>query len=199
MELQYVGPKVEITKNGVDFNINKEDKYVYLNIAIQLIKSLEHDYIPEKIYTYNTNTARLSNSEIDKLVSHYCPDIYTSIDKAKKNTKVYIDGEIARIQKNKLMHEDEKKAYMKNFELMRGYMTQRTVNKVAYYAIVERLAKQLKQENIDYIIVPMYQKFSHVLHSAQGVLRRQKRPIDSEIEIYVEDGKLLFKLDVINR
>ncbi|MEA3372303.1 MAG: hypothetical protein U9Q62_01310 [Campylobacterota bacterium] len=199
MQLQYVGPKVEITKNGVDFDMNKEDKYVYLNIAIQLIKALQHDYLPERVYTYSADNMRLSNHEINDLVTQYCPNISTSIAKVEKETKMYIANTIERIKKNTILHEDEKKAYLKNIELMRDYITQRTINKAAYYCVVEQLAEQLKNENIDYVIVPMFQKFSHVLHSAQGVLRRQKFPIDSKIEIYVEDGKLLFKLDVINR
>jgi len=44
----------------------------------------------------------------------------------------------------------------------------------------------------------MFQKFAHVLHSVQGVLLRQKFPIDTKLDMYLENGKLLAKLKVIN-
>ena len=52
--------------------------------------------------------------------------------------------------------------------------------------------------HIDFIVVPMYQKFVHVLHSVQGSLLRQKVPIDTRIDIYQEGDELLAKLKVIN-
>jgi hypothetical protein len=44
----------------------------------------------------------------------------------------------------------------------------------------------------------MFQKFAHVLHSVQGVLREQRFPIDTKLDIYEKDGKLLAKLQAIN-
>lgn len=43
----------------------------------------------------------------------------------------------------------------------------------------------------------MYPKFVHVLHSVQGVLKKEKFPIDTKIDIYKENDKLLAKLQVI--
>jgi hypothetical protein len=36
-----------------------------------------------------------------------------------------------------------------------------------------------------------------VLHSVQGALLKQKIPIDTELEIFKEDGELLSKLKVV--
>jgi hypothetical protein len=199
MDLKYVGPKVEITKNGVSFDINKEDKYVYLNIALQLIKALEHDYIPEKTYTYNADTARLNDSEINSEVRKTCKDLEKQLVDAKERAEHFIENEIDRVKRNTLLSDEERTAYLKNIDLMRDYIIQRNMNKAAYYCVVERLAEQLKSEHIDYVIVPMFQKFAHVLHSAQGVLLNQKFPIDSNTEIFTKERTLYFKLDVINR
>jgi len=42
--VKYVGPKVEISHHGVSFNKAKEDKYVYLSSALEILKDIDHDY-----------------------------------------------------------------------------------------------------------------------------------------------------------
>jgi hypothetical protein len=68
-----------------------------------------------------------------------------------------------------------------------------------YYCVVDALAELLKKDHIDYVIAPMFQKFAHVLHSVQGSLKTRKFPIDTQLEIYQKDGKLLVKLKVLNQ
>ena len=81
---------------------------------------------------------------------------------------------------------------------MKEYIIQRAINKTAYYCAIDALANILKKDHIDYVIAPMFQKFAHVLHSVQGSLRKQKFPIDTKLDIYQENGKLLVKLKVLN-
>ena len=70
MELKYVGPKPIISHTGINFDNNKEDKFVYLNIVVQLLKSLNHQYITDKVYTYQPDMNRLSTNELhDELKS----------------------------------------------------------------------------------------------------------------------------------
>lgn len=199
MKLQYVGPKVNISKTGIDFDNNKEDKFVYLNIALQLLKALDHEYISDKIYTYDTNSKYLDQNDIEKMVYQYCDNIDSVSAEAKEAVKHYLNYEIKRAQDSKMLHDDEKTALINNLTIMQSYMIQRTVNKTVYYCIINKLADIMKKDNIDYVIVPMFQKFAHVFHSVQGVLRNQKAPIDSKMEVYEEDGKLLAKLDIQTR
>jgi hypothetical protein len=81
---------------------------------------------------------------------------------------------------------------------MRDYLIQRSINKRVYYCAINALAELAKEDHIDYIIAPMFQTFIHVLHSVQGSLERQKSPIDTKLDIYRENGKLLVKLQVVN-
>ncbi|MDQ7061961.1 MAG: hypothetical protein Q9M43_12935 [Sulfurimonas sp.] len=81
---------------------------------------------------------------------------------------------------------------------MHDYIIQRSINKSVYYCAVNSLANELEDDKISYIVAPMFQKFAHVLHSVQGVLLQRKLPIDTKLDIYQEDGKLLVKLQVIN-
>lgn len=199
MLLRYVGPKASITRHGIDFDNNKEDKFVYLNIALQLIKALDHDYIPQKVYTFDASSTHLSQDDVETMTRHYCDNVDVISEDAKKEVGHYLDYEIERAKRSRTMNELEQEAMIKNLTMMRSYMTQRAINKRVYYELIDRLADILKRGHIDYVIAPMFQKFAHVFHSVQGVLRSQKAPIDSHIEIYEEDGRLWTKLDITSR
>lgn len=194
MEIKYVGPKPIISHTGIDFDNNKEDKFVYLNIVVQLLKSLNHNYIKDKVYTYQTDTSRLTNDEQYQELKKYCPKISSLIEEKRKDTQNDIDHDIKRAQENAILTAEDKKTLENNIRIMSDYMIQRSVNKTIYYCAVDLLAEVVKNEKIGFIIVPMFQKFAHVLHSVQGSLRKGKYPIESSLEIYQEDGKLLTKL-----
>jgi len=198
MRLKYVGPQVHISAKGVDFDNNKEDKYVYLHIALQIIKAIDHEYIEDRVYTYNADTKRLSNDELYEVSKQYCHAIDTVIAEAEQHATEYVDDLVRRARENTLLDEAERQVLLKNIQIMRNYMIQRAVNKGVYYCVIRVLAELLKKDNVDYIVAPMFQKFSHVFHTVQGVLINQKVPINSNMEIYEEDGRLLVKLDVMN-
>ena len=198
MELKYVGPKPIISHTGIDFDNNKEDKFVYLNIIVQLLKSLNHQYIKDKIYTYHPDTNRLSSDELYDELKKYCPKIRQLMENQNHNIQSEINDNIQRAHNSDTLHEEDKHTLENNIQIMRNYITQRSINKSVYYCAVDELAELVKKDNINYIIVPMFQKFAHVLHSVQGSLKKHKVPIDTNMEIYEEDGKLLAKLKVEN-
>ena len=231
MKLKYVGPKPIISHTGILFDNNKEDKFVYLNIIIQLLKSLNHEYIENRVYTYEANTSRLNNDELFEELKKFCPKIEDmSKDRehlqeaaeayqyiAKKEGWIIIDcvkddkllsieeihnkitHDIERAKDNDILTQEDKTVLINNIKIMKDYSIQRVINKTIYYCAVDELAELVKKDNLDYIIVPMFQKFAHVLHSVQGSLLKQKFPIDTKMDIYEEDGKLLAKLKVINK
>ncbi|QOY53079.1 hypothetical protein [Candidatus Sulfurimonas baltica] len=194
MEIKYVGPKPIISHTGIDFDNNKEDKFVYLNIVVQLLKSLNHNYIKDKIYTYQTDTSRLSIGDLYQELKKYCPKISSLIEEKRQTTQEEIDHDIKRAEENTILTDEDKKTLENNIKIMSDYMIQRSINKTIYYCAVDLLADVVRNEKIGFIIVPMFQKFAHVLHSVQGSLRKGKNPIDTKLEIYQEDGKLLTKL-----
>ena len=199
MTLKYVGPKVLISETGIEFDTNKEDKYVYLNIALQFLNALNHEYIEDRVYTYNADTARLKDSELYSLAKRYCDAIDTTIAKAERRATSYVEELLTRAKENRIIQPIEREVLTKNISMMRSYIIQRSVNKAVYYCVIRTLAERLKDDHIDYIITPFFQKFAHVMHSVQGVLITQKFPINSNIEIYEEKGNLMLKLDVINQ
>ena len=198
MELKYVGPKPIISHTGIEFDNNKDDKYSYLNIVVQLIKALSHDYFEDKTYTYDADTARFNSDELLKELSKVCPDISSLMEKKNHDIEAEIEHNIQRANESDTLTNEDKEVLKNNINIMHDYIVQRSINKSVYYCAINSLTELLKKDHIDHIIAPMFQNFAHVLHSVQGILRDQKFPIDSKLEIYQKDGKLLVKLQVIN-
>lgn len=198
MELKYVGPKPIISHTGIEFDNNKEDKFAYLNIALQLLKAIDHDYFEDKSYTYQSDTQRYSNDELLINLKHYCPQISSMMEKQNHSIEEEIQRNLDRADENEVLDQESKETLQNNIELMHDYLVQRSVNKRVYYCTVEALTKLLKKGHIDYVTVPMFQKFAHVLHSVQGMLRKEQFPIDSTFTVFEEDGKLLIKLNIIH-
>jgi len=198
MELKYVGPKPIISHRGIEFDNNKEDKFVYLNIAVQLIHALDRDFFEDKIYNYDLKKDRLSYGELISVLKEYCPDIENLIATQNCNIEGEITHNIERAHENKVLTDEDKEVLENNIVMMHDYMVQRSINKAVYYCAIEVLANLVKKDHLNYIVVPMFQKYTHVLHSVQGLLLKQKMPIDTQLDIYEEKGKLLAKLKVVN-
>jgi len=198
MKLKYVGPKPIISHTGIEFDNNKEDKYVFLNIAVQLLKALDHDYFEDKTYTYEASTQRLSPDELYEELKKLCPNISSLMEKENHNVEDEINHNLQRVQENSVLNEENKTILQNNINIMHDYIVQRSINKSVYYCVIDLLAELLKRDHIDHVIAPMFQKFAHVFHSIQGSLRKQKFPIDTALDVYEKDGELLVKLQVIN-
>jgi len=87
MHLKYVGLEPHISQHGISFDINKEDKYVYLHIVIQLLKALNHEYFEDKTYIYSANTNKIDEQKLAYEISKFCPDINTLINAKSHTTK----------------------------------------------------------------------------------------------------------------
>ncbi len=199
MTLKYSGPKPIISHTGIEFDNNKEDKYVYINIALQFLHALSHEYFEDKKYVYQTDTNRISEIELINEVKKYCPNMNSLIDKQNHSIEEEVEHQLQRAHESCVLDDSCKVVLEENINIMHDYLVQRSVNKAVYYCLVDALADLLKKDNIDFVIVPMYQNYFHVLHSVQGSLKKQKFPIDTSLEIYKEGSDLLAKLDVINK
>lgn len=197
MKLKYVGPKPSISHKGICFDNNKEDKYVYLSVAVSLIKALDHDYIENKSYTYEENH-ELSSRDLLDAVSKYCPDIDKKLDKTNHSIEDEIEDNIRRAHESASLSKEDKSVLIKNIEIMHDYMLQREVNRTAYYCALGVLANLVKKDHIDHITTPMLQKYIHVLHSLQGVLLEEKYPIDTKMDFFKKDNGLFVTLQVVN-
>lgn len=197
MTLQYVGPKPLISHTGIEFDTNKEDKYVYLPIVAKLLKALDHKYIEGKSYTCEADKD-ISTDNMMGILEKYCPDLNDLLDKTNHNVEEEIEHNLERANENDVLNAVEKEVLIKNIDLMHNYMLQRSVNKSVYYCAMKALADILKKDHIDHVTTPFFQKYMHVLHSLQGTLLKEKFPIDTTLDVYEHDKHLFITLKVIN-
>lgn len=197
MKIKYAGPKVMFTKHGIEFDNNKDDKYVYINIAIQLYQAFDHEYKPNEQYIYDTSTKRLTEDQMMTFAKKNFENFDELVKDAQQKAVIYYDSEMAKVENLRESLEDiEYHTWIKNIELMKSYVEQRQFNKSIYYAIISAIGKNIKKYDIKNINVPMYQSFMHVLNSIAGVLKMRPEPKDSKMQIYEKDGSLIIELDV---
>ena len=199
MQIKYVGPKPLISKTGISFDSQYDDRYTYLNITVQLLKALGHQYFEDKTYRYAVDSGRLNDRNIIEGLKEHCNGLNSAVQEGIDIEQKLIDDELKRAQENRSITGFEKEALIKNIHIMESYRLQYATNSMLYSCAVKRLAYYVSQEHIDYVVVPMFQRFAAVLHSIQDELSKQKIPIDTRIDIYEEDGKLLAKMEVRNR
>ncbi len=198
-KLAYVGPKPLISHTGVDFDKNQDDKFNYLIPAIELIKALDHNYFEERTYIYKTNNLTLNQLDLINSLKHYCPDLEKLLDKRNHDVEAIIADDLVRIQESYTLTQEDKEAFRNNINIMHDYLIQYSINKSVYECTLHKLAQLVTKDHIDHIIVPMFQKFTHVLNDLQKLLKDQKHAVDTDLEIFKgEKGELLTKLQVIN-
>jgi hypothetical protein len=196
MSLKYAGPKPLISAHGVTFDLNKEDKYIYLSIVAELMQALNHEYKGGQRYTHMTAKKPMESDQMYALIAQNDPLLDQAIKDRQKIVEREIEEEIDRARTNKVLCEEEKHVLIKNIELLRTYRMVRSINKTVYYSGITSLAHMISRGHIDRIDAPMFPKFNHVFHSIQGALSKLHPPIDSSIDIYEEDGHLNVRLEI---
>jgi hypothetical protein len=199
MSLKYAGPKPLISAHGISFDLNKEDKFIYLSIVAELIQALDHEYVGGEKYTHITAKKPMNPDQIMELIRQNDPLLDQEISERQKIVESEITEELERGHSNKVLCDEEKNVLIKNIEMMRNYRTIRSINKTVYYSGITSLAHIIQKGNIERIYAPMFPKFNHVFHSIQGALSKLHPPIDSTVDIYEEDGHLTIRLDILFR
>ena len=185
MKFEYVGYRPVISHNGVTFKQGKDDKFIYLPYAYEILNALNHEY---------TTNKNLDNSNIDKLykvVETYFPDIEKSIEDKLKKYKEHLEEERENIISRPHLSDIEKNIFLSNLDLMKNYRINRAKNKIFYYFVIATIVEIIKEKRIKEIDIPYHNKFWHVLNTIQGVLSSEK--INSNIKAVYLDTKLELK------
>ncbi len=199
MQIKYVGPKPLISKTGISFDPEYDDRYTYLNITVQLLQALDHDYFEDKTYQYAVDNRRLRDNDILEGLQKYCGALEPIVNAAVAHEKSIIEDELKRAEENIIISDIEKEALIKNIKMMTAYRLQYATNDALYRCAIQELANHVKKDHIDYVVVPMFQRFAAVLHAVQDELQSQKFPIDTKMDIYEHHGSLMARMQVINR
>ena len=192
MKFEYVGYRPVISHNGVTFKQGKDDKFIYLPYAYEILNALNHEYTTNK--NKYSNSINLDNSNIDKLykvVETYFPDIEKSIEDKLKKYKEHLEEERENIISRPHLSDIEKNIFLSNLDLMKNYRINRAKNKIFYYFVIATIAEVIKEKRIKEIDIPYHNKFWHVLNTIQGVLSSEK--INSNIKAVYLDTKLELK------
>ena len=197
MQIKYVGPRPFINQHGIEFLTGKEDKYVYLNIAIQILIAIDHQYTEEhKSYSYHPATKRLSDKEMLEIMLSYDPSLEEKAKIEEIRYEEKIAQEIEKVKHRENISDIEKEVWINNLEIMKPYRIQRAINKIYYMHAIEEIKEIIIKKHIKEIDTPFYEKFFHVLETIRGALEgdiRHSYPTDLKVET-MPDGNLIAKL-----
>lgn len=196
MKIKYVGPKPIISHEGIEFDNNDEDAFAYLNIAVQMLKSLTHEHIHNGIYVYNTSSPRLSYEELNEELQNYCQNMHKITTIENEDVISDVELEIKNAHSHIPLSTQDRIALENNINLMREYILQRAINNHVYDCIIKELTSLVIKTKTTLMITPMFQKFSHILHSIKDSLLTQTPSVGSSLEVYQDGANLLIKLQV---
>lgn len=190
MKLEYTGPKEIISPHGIDFKSGKDDKYVYMQSAIQIYYAIHHDYKKDTIYSHQIKEDRLNDEEILKKILNLKKDLKELCKKEIFEFEEYLDNEIENIKSHKEYNKLEQETYKNNLIIMKKYRIQRETNKIIYNHIIKIIVDDIFEHKLKEINTLFNEKFWHILQSIQGELsHHEKRSIGSNLNtIHKEDG-----------
>ncbi len=192
IKLEYTGPKAIISQHGIFFKNGKEDKYIYLKIATQILLSIDkiHSENP-KFQHFIKDHNNLSDKNIIEILKLYEPNLENDIQKQINNYKQHINQEIVEVNNNKLITKEEQSIWIKNIKIMYNYMIQREVNKLCYIHLIHYIKEIIHKEHITEIDIDFDLKHWHILESIAGNLEYGDKPILAHIKVQENQNKKL--------
>ena len=196
MTLEYAGPRPIISYTGITFKDGKEDKYVYLHYAIDILESMNEDFKNDGSYSHSVTKNSLSNEQMQHIISKYHPDLQDIMKDEIKFYDQYLHEEIQLASKRTTLKSEEKNILIKNLEIMHDYRIQRAKNKIFYRHIIETISEIIKDKKIKEINTPFHEKFWHILQTISGQIAQGKNSYYSKIEVEKSKDGLLAKLSI---
>lgn len=194
MKLKYVGPKPIISEKGISFKDGKEDKYIYLVAAIQILEAIDKDYEKQKSYSYDVHGKNYNEDDMQAKLLSYHPELEKKMEEEISSYEKHLDEELENLNiHHSTLNEAEIEAFRNNLNLMRDYRIQRAKNKIFYMHCIETIVEVIKEDKIKDIETPFYEKFWHVLQTIEGELAEGRYGIDSNLKI-IEGEPLKAKL-----
>jgi hypothetical protein len=196
-KVQYVGPRVEISHHGIVYKQSKEDKYVYLMVALEILKDIDNDYDKKPSYSHPFNNKVLEEEDLRTILKCYEDDVESCITEESKRYKQKIKHEIEFIQKLPHLSDIDKEVWIKNIELMKDYRIQRAINKIYYMHCIKDIIQVIKHKKIKEITTPFNKNFFHVLNTIKGALITGKPSLDAKVlEEMGKDSNMIARLSI---
>ena len=93
MKLEYAGLKPVISEHGISFKDGKEDKFIYLSFAIDILNAIDHTYEEKKKYSHQLDHKNLSSNEIVNTLLTFHPDLEDTMNKEIESYMNHLDSE----------------------------------------------------------------------------------------------------------
>ena len=145
MKIKYAGPKPMISHHGISFKDGKEDKYVYLVIAVQILKAIDKDFDINKSYSYALANKKISDDEMLETMLKYEPKLEDEVLKQRKEYLLHLEDEIVHIKDKTILNNLEKETLLNNYEIMKEYKIQRAINKIYYIHSIKEITSVIRR------------------------------------------------------
>jgi hypothetical protein len=188
MKLEYAGLKPIINEHGISFKDGKEDKFIYLGFAVDILNAIDHTYEQKRKYSHQINAKPLSSNEIVDILLKYHPDLEIIMQNEIESYLHHLDEEEKIVGNRTHLSELEKKTYLSNLQIMRNYKIQRAKNKIFYFHCIETVVETILKYKIKELDTPFNERFWHILQTIEGNLSNHK--ITSTLKITKEEESL---------
>ena len=196
-KLHYVGPRVEITNRGIVYKRSKEDKYIYLVAALEILKDIDNDYEKRHSYVHYFKNHSLQEKSMHTLLQQHEGDVEECISEECKKYKQKMQHEIERIKTLPYITDIDKEVWIKNIEIMKEYKMQRAMNKMYYMHCIQDIVKVIQHKKVKQITAPFNKDFFHVLNTLKGALITSKPSLDAKvIEKHDKNDNILVMLTI---
>ncbi len=194
MKIQYTGLKPVVNAHGISFKEGKEDKFIYLPFAVDILNAINHDYEQKRVYSHELNNKEFTPSEIMDTIMKFHPDLEETMKKEMDSYNTHLNNEEESVKNRKDLLDIEKDIFIQNLRLMRNYKIQRAKNKVFYFHYIETIVETIMKHKIKEINTPFNMKFWHILQSIEGKLSSHR--IGSSLKVLNENNSLKAVLSI---
>lgn len=194
MKLVYTGLKPVVNAHGISFKEGKEDKFIYLPFAVDILNAINHDYEQKRVYSHELNNKEFTPSEIMDTIMKFHPDLEETMKKEMDSYNTHLNNEEESVKNRKDLLDIEKDIFIQNLRLMRNYKIQRAKNKVFYFHYIETIVENIMKHKIKEINTPFNMKFWHILQSIEGKLSSHR--IGSSLKVLNENNSLKAVLSI---
>ena len=199
LKIKYMGPKPQITENGVFFKDGKEDKYLYLKTAAQILLSLNKTVKKnDNLQVLVSNHEDLSDEDIINIIKRYEPKLEEHIQIEEKKYELHIQDEIKDVENHKVLNDEEKRVWINNINIMKEYMMQREINKLFYIHLIKAIKDIIKENSVHEIDIDFSLEHWHVLSTISGNLEYGTKSVSTTIKMEVNENKDFFMRMIIN-
>jgi hypothetical protein len=196
-KLAYAGPRVEISHHGIVYRTSKEDKYVYLLVALEILKDIDNDYDKKTSYSHPFENRALNEDVLHSVLKCYESDFEEKIRVEYDHYLQKTENQIAYIQHLPHLTDVDKEVWTKNIELMKEYKLQRALNKIYYMHCIQNTSDVIRHKKIKEITAPFNKNFFHVLNTIKGALITGKPSLDAKvIEERDKDNRMVVRLSI---